>query len=120
MKTVASARTTGFQGLLPDLPPVGPVPLSVVRFFPPQVFQVTFDQAVVPGALNTTNWFVRWNNQSHTVTMAAAGGSTVDLSATPGAPSIGGNVVSYTAAAPLRLVGLLNGLDAPAFVDFPF
>lgn len=120
MKTVASARTTGFQGLLPDIPPAGPVPLSVVRFFPPQVFQVQFDQALVPGALNVTNWTIRWNNQNQAVTSAIASASTVDLAATPGAPSIGGNVVSYTAAAPTRVVGLLNGLDAPAFVNFPF
>ncbi|MCL7965752.1 MAG: hypothetical protein M8857_01450 [marine benthic group bacterium] len=81
---------------------------------------LTFDQALVPGATNVSNWSIRYQNQMYAVSSAIASGSQVDLVLTAPGPGFGPNYITYTAAALPRVIGNINLLDAPAFNQWNF
>jgi len=105
---------------LPSPPPTPPVPLLAGVFAGPLTCQVTFDQALVPGPIQSSNWSIRYNNLMYTVLGANVVGSIAHLPMIAGAPGFGANYVTYTAALAPRLVGLVGLLDAAPFVQFPF
>lgn len=80
---------------------------------------MTFNQALVPGLLNAGNWTMKAQNQNWVVGGSpVAVGSVVNMSMVPiGGPALG-SLCSY-AAAPPDVVGLVGGVPAAAFVNFP-
>lgn len=97
--------------------PEPPQPVSAT--FTESLVTVTFDQDLVAGSLDASNWTVHDGNTYFQVTDAEANGQ--DVALTLGSPSIGPGAagVSYDADPP-DVVGDDSGLPAGPFTDFPF
>ena len=102
----------------PD-PPEPPEVVGAVFTAGPNVLTVMFDQALVPGAVDVGNWFLRVSGRIWTITAADADSNRVVLGTTVGAVQAGADVVSYSPP-PFDVVSALPGGDpAEAFSDFP-
>lgn len=100
-----------------------PVPIEAIINAPTGQVVVTFDQALVPGATSEDNWTFRANLgvgsrrfipvEDGQLLLDQATIDTEDAGVEPGP-----DVVSYLAA-PVDIFGLVGGLPAAAFADFP-
>jgi hypothetical protein len=93
------------------------VPLSAV-YGAPDTLIVTFDQALVGGALSTVPWAVRIGGYTYNVASATASGVEVGMLISQGAANPGADVVSWTPP-PADIVSAGTGVPAAAFADFP-
>lgn len=102
------------MGLGLSLPPT---PISA-RWLPAgKRLYVTFDQSLVDGVLDRTNWQYRYANRLYVPVVCGAVGNEVQMGAFSGMLNPGPNVVSYYP--PPFDVTNLDLLPAPGFVDFP-
>ncbi len=84
----------------------------------PDTCKLTMSQPLVPGALDTGNWFVRWSNNSRIISSATAAGSVITIALGFGSGDSGPNVVSYSPPpSDVQRLGTLT--PAAAFADFP-
>jgi hypothetical protein len=104
---------------VPSVPrPTAPVPISAAWSVGTGNFSCTFDQPLQTASLVEANWIVVANARFRILTNALAVGSNV------GSPTFAGGItgppsrVSY-AAAPPDVVGLVGGLPAAPFSNFP-
>jgi len=106
---------------VPPSPPAGPVPVAAaLNGAGPAT--VTFDQPLVPGALDPANWFLRFNNTFISPLVIpgnpSAAGSTVSIIFFTAGPDPGPDVVSFSPP-PNDVVSLATAIPAAAFSDFP-
>lgn len=104
-------------------PPAGPVPVSATFGRVSQNLAVTFDQLLVPGVTDMFNWTMTVDlGPGPRVLIGGAPGAVAASTATiPMVDVVGGagpDRCTY-AAFPPDIVGLVSGLPAAAFVDFP-
>ncbi len=109
----------------PPSPPPGtaPVPVAATASIATSLVTVTFDQALAPGGLVAGNWtgtanFTLGFQDLIPLGAVTAAGSAVTWTSQTVGPGIAPDRVSY-AAGPPDVVGLVGGVPATPFVDFP-
>lgn len=86
---------------------------------PATALVITFSEDLLAaGALDLSNWIVRYNNLVWTVSAALAVGNQVQLAGASGASNPGADVVSF-APPPNDVITSLSGLPVLSFADFP-
>lgn len=118
--TAADAALTPSTRLLAQPPPAAR-PLPILATFTagtPATIDVQFDQILRVEFHATAPWIVRFGNNAYATTLATTIRDVISLTATNVGLDFGINRVTYTPP-PRDVHGLLNGLLARAFTDFP-
>lgn len=106
---------------MPVLDP--PVPVAAVWLPLPSVVRVVFNHRLLPdAALNTDNWFVRFNNFSLNIVLARIAPATpfiVRLTISGQAINMGPDVVSFFPPPFDVISDTVVEVPAPGFTDFP-
>lgn len=108
---------------MPPEPPVGPLPVSAAFKDSTGLLVVTFDQPLQVGVIDVANWAMTADVGFGPAAFipdpgGPINGITATIHLTEDAPGAGLDRCSY-AAAPANVIGLVSGLPAPSFADFP-
>lgn len=95
-----------------------PLPIAATLDEISGVWSVTFDANLVPGPVNTANWFFRANSTEYDPDTAVAVQNRVQGTSTAGIENVGANVVSFSPP-PFDVIENIGLKPAAAFADFP-
>lgn len=103
---------------MPSLDPPVPILAQDIVF----AAQVTFNHPLLLGALDPTNWSVRFGNERFAMTTATVGvGDPTQVQLTydlPGVPDVGADIVDYTPPPADVISNTARQIPAPGFLDF--